>query len=169
MRAQRNHGLDGKAHSGLCRSDGLILGVVGDVRRAMEELVDAVAAVRLDHTAVPLLRQLLNNVAWIAEQHPRLHDLDRLIQRVACRLDDANRVRICKRLVTNVVCLVNIAVESFMVERNVDVKDVAILQNALVGNTVANDFVQGGADRLREVAVVKRRWVRLSTMSDDFF
>lgn len=46
-----------------------------------------------------------------------------------------------------------------MVQSYVDVQDIAILQDSLVGNAVANDFVRRRANRLWEVAVVQRRGV----------
>lgn len=44
--------------------------------------------------------------------------------------------------------------ESAVVEGDVNVEDVPILEDTLVRNTVANDFVGRRADRLGEVAVV---------------
>ena len=41
-----------------------------------------------------------------------------------------------------------------MVECYVDVKNVAVDKLALVGDAVADDFVEGGADGFGEVAIV---------------
>jgi hypothetical protein len=46
--------------------------------------------------------------------------------------------------------------EAAVVEGDVDVEDVAVLEGALVGDAVADDFVDGCADRFGEVAVVQR-------------
>ena len=46
-----NHGLDGEGVPGLHDADGLVLGVVGHVGGAVEEAVDAVAALRPHHKA----------------------------------------------------------------------------------------------------------------------
>lgn len=42
-----------------------------------------------------------------------------------------------------------------MVECHVDIENVAVLKDSLVGNAVANDLVQGCAYRLGKVAVVE--------------
>ena len=44
--------------------------------------------------------------------------------------------------------------EAAVVERDVDVEDVAVDEGAVVGNAVADDFVGAGADGFGEVAVV---------------
>ena len=48
-----------------------------------------------------------------------------------------------------------------MIQSDIDVDDITILQRALVGNTVADGLVDGGADGLGEVHVVQGRGVRL--------
>lgn len=46
--------------------------------------------------------------------------------------------------------------EPVVVERDINIDDVAVLERAPVGNAVADDLVDGGADGLREVVVVQR-------------
>lgn len=48
-----------------------------------------------------------------------------------------------------------------MIQSDIDVDDITILQRALVGDTVADGLVDGGADGLGEVHVVQGRGVRL--------
>ena len=62
----RDHWLDGECVSRLHDADGLVLGVVGDVGRAVEEAVDAVTAVRPNHGEALGLRVLLDHVANVA-------------------------------------------------------------------------------------------------------
>ena len=111
----------------------------------MEELVDAVSAVSPDDTALAALCVLLDDVAVLAEQRAGLNELDSLVQALSCCLRHTYCIRVRQRLVANVVRLVEIAVEATVVERHVNVEDVAILEHSLVGNAVANDFVDRGA------------------------
>ena len=76
VRAQGNHRLDGETHAGLRLSDSLVLGVMGHVGRAVEALVDAVAAVGLDDAAVVALGDLLDGVAVVAEERAGLDELN---------------------------------------------------------------------------------------------
>jgi len=156
--AQSNHGLDGEAHAGLGLADGLVLGVMRHIRRTVEALVDAVAAVGLDDAAVVALGELLDGVAVVAEERAGLDELDRFGETVAGGFDNAHSVGILVCL-ADVVSFVQIAVEAAVVECDVDVENVAVSQRALVGNAVADDFVDRCADRLGEVAVVQWRWV----------
>ena len=69
-------------------------------------------------------------------------------------LDYTDGIRVITGLLANVVSFVKVAVETLVVERYVDVQNIAVDELALVGNAVADDFVEGGADRFGEVAVV---------------
>lgn len=122
-------------------SDRLVLRVVRNIGCAMEELVDAVAAVRPNNTALLALRVLLDNVAVLAEECAWFDHLDSLCQTLSRCLCHTYGVRVRQCLVANVVCLVQVAVEAAVVEGHVDVQDVAILEYSLVGNAVADDLV----------------------------
>lgn len=139
--AQRDHRLDGECHARFAFTDGLVLGIMRHVGRAVEELVDAVATVRADDTAVLLLGVLLNDIAKLPYQDARLDRLDGLFEALARGLDDSHVVRVRLCLVTNVVRLVEIGMVAFVVERDVNVENVAIDKYALIGNAVADDFV----------------------------
>jgi hypothetical protein len=145
VRAQRNHRLDSKAHTRLRLADGFVLGVMRDVGCAVEELVNAVAAVSFHDAAVVALRELLDRVAVVAEQRAGFHQFDGFFQAVACGFDDAHAVGVLGGA-ADVVGFVQVAVEAAVVEGYVDVEDVAVLQGALVGDAVADDFVDGCAD-----------------------
>jgi hypothetical protein len=107
----------------------------------MEQLVDTVATVRPDDTAVLALCVLLNDIAILAEESAWLDKLDSLVQALSRSFRHTNGIRVCQRLVTDVVCLVQIAVEATVVESYVDVEDIAVLEDSLIGDAVANDFV----------------------------
>jgi hypothetical protein len=150
-----DHRLNGEAHAGLSLSDGLVLRVVGDVGSAVEQLVDTVSAVCPDDTALAALCVLLDNIAVLTEQRAGLDELNSLVQALSRRLRHTYCIWVRQCLVTNVVGLVEVAVEAAVVERHVDVEDIAILEYSLIGNAVADDFVDRGTHRLGEVAVVE--------------
>lgn len=145
VRAQRNHRLDSKAHARFRLANGLVLGVVRNIRRAMEELVNAVAAVSFHDAAVVGFGEFLDRVAVVAEERAGLDEFDRFFQAVAGGFDDAHAVGVL-RGAADVVGFVQVAVEAPVVEGYVDVEDVAVLEGALVGDAVADDFVDGCAD-----------------------
>lgn len=142
---QADHGLDREAHARLRLSDSLVLGVMRHVGCAVEQLVDAVPAVGLDDAAVLGLCVLFDDVPVFAEESAWLDQLDGLVQALSRCLDNADRVGVGEGLLADVVRLVEIAVEAAVVEGDVDVEDVAILEDALIGDSVADDFVGRGA------------------------
>ena len=161
---ESDHRLDSKAHARLRLADGLVLGVMGNIRSAVEELVDAVAAVSLHNATVVCFGDLFDRVAVVSEEGAGLDELDRLFQAVAGGLDDAHAVGVLVGF-ADVVGFVQVAVEAAVVEGDVDVEDVAVLKGALVGDAVADDFVGRCADGLGEVAVVEWRGVRLGLLA----
>jgi hypothetical protein len=53
-------------------------------------------------------------------------------------------------------------VEAVVIEGDVDVEDVAILEDSLVRNTVADDLIDRCTYGLGEVAVIERRGIGLN-------
>ena len=127
----------------------------------MEELADSVATVSSNDTAVVLLGVLLDNVTKFSDQGARLHSLDGLVQTLSRGFNHANSIGIGLGLVTNVVGLVQVGVVSLVIQGNIDVENIAVQQNTLIRDTVADDFVNRCTARLGEVVVVQRRRVRL--------
>jgi hypothetical protein len=74
--AQRNHGLNSKGQARLALANSLVLGVVRNVRRAVEKLANSMTTVGSDNTAVVLLGVLLDNVTEFADQGTGLDGLD---------------------------------------------------------------------------------------------
>jgi hypothetical protein len=107
----------------------------------MEELVDAMAAVSSHHAAVLALCVFLNHTSGVAEEHARFHDLDGFVQALPRSFHHSNSIGIRSSLVADVVGFVQVAVESAMVQRDINVYDVPILEGALIRNAVANDLV----------------------------
>lgn len=64
--AQRDHRLDGEGHAGFAFAHRLVLAVVRHVRRAVEQRVDSVAAVRPDYAAIPGLGVFLDSVSELS-------------------------------------------------------------------------------------------------------
>ena len=128
---------------------------MGNVGRAVEDAVDAVADVGADDAAVPRLGVRLDHVAKLAEQRPGLDKLDCLVQALTRRLGDADRIGVGLGPVADVVRLIEIAVVALVVQGHVEVEDIAVEEDPLVGYPVADDLVDRGADRLGEVAVVQ--------------
>lgn len=160
--AESNHGLNGKGHTSLAFANRLVLGIMRNVGRAMEELVDTVTAVCSDDTALLLRSVLLDNVAKLADQNAGLNSLDRLFQALTRGLNNANIVSVRLGLLADIVRLVQIGMVAFVIQCNINVENITVNENALVGDTVANDFVNGGTARLGEVVVVERRRVGLA-------
>jgi hypothetical protein len=104
---------------------------------------------------------LLDDIAVLAEECAWLDDFDGLVQALSRRLRNTYRIRVRQRLVTNVKRLVEIGVEAVMVDRYVDVEDIAVFEYALVWNAVADDLVERCAYGLGEVTIVERRRVGL--------
>lgn len=139
--AQSNHRLNGECHARLALANSLVFGVVRDIWRTMENAIDAMSNVRTDNTAATGLCVLLDDVAKLAEQSPWLNQLDGFLQALARRLHDTDRVGIGLGPVAHVVCLVQVTMETLMVESDVKVDDVAVQEDALVRNSMANDLV----------------------------
>lgn len=151
---QRDHGLDGEAHARLRLAHRLVLCVMRNVRRAMEELIDPVTAVSLDDATVICFGHLLDRVAIRAEECTGLDKFDCFVEAVPCGFYDAHIVGILRRCRADVVCFVQIAVKAVVVQGDIDVQNVAVFQGSMIGNAMANDFVDACADGFGEMAVV---------------
>jgi hypothetical protein len=151
--SQIHHGFDRETHTLFSDADSLVFGVVGHVGCAVEQLVDAVAAVGADDATPAGLGQRLDHVAGVAEEHARFYELNGGVEAVAGGLDDADGGGVRR---ADVVGFVQVAVEAVVVQGYVDVDDVAVLQRTRVGDAVADHLVDRRADGLRELAVVQR-------------
>ena len=127
----------------------------------MEDLIDSVTTVGLDDAAVLCLCVLLDYVAGLTKQHTRLHTCYSFGETFSRRLNNSDGLWVCDRFVANVICLVQVAVVAVVVKGDVEVKDVSVFEDTLIGNAMADDFVCGCADGLWEMVVVQRRRVGL--------
>ena len=80
---------------------------------------------------------LFDNLAKLSNRHTWLDDLNRHVQGLSRRFNEFDRVRIRFGLIPDVVGLVQIGMVSAVVQRNIEVKNIAIEQDPLVRNAVA--------------------------------
>lgn len=120
----------------------------------MELRVYAVTDVCLYGTAAFGLCVRFNYVAVVAEQSAWFGERDGVVETLAGGFDHADGVRICG-CGTDVVGLIDVAVEAAVVEGDVQIYNVAVFEHTLVRDAVADDFVDGRADRLGKVVVVE--------------
>ena len=121
------------------------------------------SAVCFDNAAVSALGVFFNHASRVAEGHAWFDELDGFVEAFAGGFDDADGGRVGAGLFAHIVCFVEVAVEAVVVERDVEVDDVAFEEDALVGDAVADDFVDGGADGFGKVDVVEGGGVGLCT------
>lgn len=152
--ARADHRLDRETHTRLGDPHGLVLGVMRDVGGAVEEGVDTMAAIGRDDGAVVGFGVLFDGVADVAEGEARLDRFDGEAGAFARGFDE---VDVCgvEGGGADVVGFVEVAVVAVVVEGDVEVDDVAVEEDAGVRDTVADDFVDGGAEGFGEVLVVE--------------
>lgn len=121
----------------------------------MEKGVDAVSTVRLDGVAVSALCELFNDGAVLLEGGSRLCNGHRSIKTITGSLNNTDSFRVCKSLLADVVGFVDVSVETTVVKSDIDVENIAILEDILIGNAMADGLINAGAYRLGEVAVVE--------------
>lgn len=155
MSACVDHRLDSNALSLFELAHSFAVRVMRNVWRWVKQRVDAVANEVADHVASLGFGVRLNDIANVSDQCSGLYKLDRLVEALPCSLDDQYRFRISLGFVAYVVGLVQIAVVPAVIKGDVDVQDVAIDEGSLVWNTVADDLVEGSANRFGEVVVVE--------------
>ena len=113
------------------------------------------STIRFDDTAASALGVFFNHPSGVAEGHAWFDELDGFVEAFAGGFDNADGGRVGASLFAHIVCFVEVAVEAVVVEGDVEVDDVAFEEDALVGDAVADYFVDGGADGFGEVDVVE--------------
>lgn len=107
----------------------------------MEFRVDTVAAPSLDDDQTPRGCVLFDDLAKLPNRHTRFDDLNGHVQGLPRRFDESDRVRIRFGLVANVVGFVQVGMISAVVQRNIEVENVAIKKNSLIRNAVAYNLI----------------------------
>lgn len=157
---KRKDRLDGEGHAGLADADSLVLGIVGDPRRRVKLSVDAVTTPGGDDTEAPRLSMRLDDLAKVAQSAPGLDHGNSQIQALSCCFHHLDGVWVFCSF-AYVVGFVEISVVAPVVERDVKVDNVAVEEDPLVGDSMADDLVDGDAYRLGKVIVVERGWISL--------
>lgn len=114
---------------------------MGDVRRGVEKLIDAMTTVGLDDTAVSTLGVLLDHVSRISEQHAGFDDLNGLEEAFTRCFNDSHRLGVGSCLVAHIICLIQVAMEAFVVQGDVEIEDIAIQEDSLIRYAVAYHLI----------------------------
>ena len=122
----------------------------------MERAVDTMTAIRLDDRAAAGLGVFLYDVTEVFEGDAGFDDCDCLVETFPSCLDKLHKLLVGERLVADIVGFIEVAMVAFMVESDVQVEDVAVEQDSLIRNAMANHFVWRRAYRFGEVVVIER-------------
>ena len=125
-----------------------------DLQLGVELLADPVADEGPHDAEVGGGGVVLDGPAEVGDRSPRPHGVDAPPQALVGDLDEASGLR---RGLADEVGGVRIAVDTLAVDGDVEVDDVAGCQLAAVGDAVADDLVDAGAERLGEAAVAEGR------------
>src|SRR5688572_10660135 len=142
-----DHRLDREGHARLERHAGAGAPVVQDLRLLVELAADAVAAEFAHHRIAVLLGVRLDGGAQVAQPRARAHLADAEPHAFVRHLDQA--ARLYARL-ADIEHAARVAVKAVLDHGDVDVEDVAGLENPVAGDAMADLVVDRGADRLRE-------------------
>lgn len=99
---------------------------------------------------------LLDSRAKVPDQRAWFDERDGEIQCLPRRLHEANRVCVLQGARSDIVRLVEVGVVALVVDGNVQVDDVAVKKDTLIGNAVTYNLIRRRAERLGEVVVVQR-------------
>lgn len=126
MCAKTDHRLDGETHAGRGGTHSLVLCIVWDIGSGVEELIDAVSTICLDHAASSALGMLLYDGTWVAKEHARLDKLDGFIQTFSSGLRDPDRVWVRPCSIAHIIRLIEIPVKPTMIKGHVEIENVSI-------------------------------------------
>src|SRR3982751_509720 len=112
-------------------------------------LADTVAAVLADDREIAFLDEGLNRVTDVAEARAGTHLRNALPHGFPARFGEALGGR---RRLADVIHAARVAVITIADHGDVDVDDVARLEDLLVRDAMANDVIHGRADGLRKAA-----------------
>ena len=150
-----DHRLDGEEHAFAQHRAVARPAEMQHARRLVELPPETVAAEIPHHGKTHRFDIGLDGVADVAEMRARPHRLDAAHQRLMRRPHQP--ARLYADAVPDREHAARIAVPAVQDDADVNIEDVAVAQPARAGNAVADDMVDGCADRLREALVVERR------------
>lgn len=99
------------------------------------------AAPSLDNGKSPRGCVLFDDLAKFSDRYTWFDYRNGHVQGLPRRFNESNRVRVRSSLVTNVVSLIQVGMISAMVDRNVEIENVPIKKNSLIGDTVAYNLI----------------------------
>lgn len=159
--AHRKDGLYREGHPRLADAGHLALGVMRDPRRGMEMCVDAVATPGCNDFATSGLGMLLDDGSKVSYRRAGLHNRNGLVQAFSRRFNYPDRIWVRLGSIADIVGFVEVSMISLVIDRYVEIEDVTIEEESLVGYPVADHFVWRGTQRFREVIIVQRRRICL--------
>ena len=121
---------------------------------SVEELVDTVAAIRLDNGATAGFGVFFDDGAWFADEHTGFHNFYGFSEAFTGGFDNANGIPVSEGFWADVVGFIEVTVEAAVVEGDIDVENIAVEEDAVIRNAMAYDFVRRGTNGLGEVNVV---------------
>ena len=150
------HRFDGEAGAGTddCFA-GLQIGEVRDAWLLMETAADSVALEFAHDLVALILREAIDRAADVDDSAEGLDGVDADPHRVERRLHKPFHVR---SDFADQECFRRVAVPAGDDARQVDVDDVTFSQDVIVGDAVADDFVDAGANRVGIAVVTQARW-----------
>ena len=159
-----DHGLDGEGHAFAQLEAGAGPAIVEDLRVLVIDPADAVAAVLAHHRVLVALGEGLDGVADVAEEGAGLDHADAAPHGLVTGIGEPTRQH---RHVADRVHAAGVAMPAVADDGDVDVQDVAALQGPVVRDAVADDMIHGGADGLREAAVIEVRGHGFQLVDDE--
>ena len=152
--ADVDHRLDGEEHAGAKLRAGARAAGVDDFGAVVEQPAEAVAAKIADDAVAIGLGMALDGVGNVAQAVAGPGLLDPQHQAFIGHVDQFPRL---DRHVADQIHAAGVAVPAIEQGRDVHVDDVAVLQDLVAGNAVADDMVDRGAAALGKAAIAQGR------------
>ena len=128
---------------------------MGYVWRAVKKLVDPMATVSLDDTAVVAFGMAFDDVPRLFESHARLDICYCFVQAFSGRFNNSDSAWVCQCFLPHVICLVEVSMEATVVKADVEVENVTIEEDPLVRYAMADDFIGRSTHRLWKPNIVQ--------------
>jgi len=160
--AKIDHRLDCERHAGFHGPDGLVPRIMRNVRCAMEEFVHAMTGIRPYNATAIGLCDWFYGLSDVPEECTRLAHLDGFVEAFT---SDFYKFSVLIRYLSDWIGGIEIAMHSIVIEGHVKIHDVAFNQFSLIRDTVADDFVDGSANRFRKLSIIQGGGVRVPVES----
>lgn len=155
----RYHRFDGERLSSFHHSHSLVFSIVGHIGCGMKESVYSMSTVALHNTEAVSLYVTLNHVANVPKTLAGSDHVDCFADTL---VGDFHQLLVFLGNITHEEGLVEVSVETPMVDGHVHIAKIAVLQRPHVRDSVTNYFVDTGATGFGEVVVVQ--WTRIAVV-----